>query len=784
MYTSDICSQLTLRVSRTYMALVRKFLLVALTLLWASHQANAQCGPTTTIYNADNVQEGVMFDITAGVDVTVTGFDINLDAGGPYVFEIYAKPGTHVGFETNPGAWTLVGVVPGVFGNGTNLPTPLPAALTVPIPSGTTTAFYITDVGTGNFVNYTTGLPTGTLVVNDGNISIFSGTGISYAFQFPTPDRVPNITVNYQCCPAPTATINSTSCPTSTDGSVNVTGQGTGPWSYVLLDLNGIVQGPSAPVNGPYLFSGVSSGNYVVASTDANGCTSALPVTVSPATGLTAPVTVVDNVCFGGTNGSASVNISGGSPPYNVVWNDPFGNSILTENGVTSSSITGLAAGNYSLSITDQSGCGQLQGVTITQPNSGTSLNIFGTNVLCFGGNSGTIEATCSGPSPSQYVLADVLGNILQTASSSTPYTFTGLVQGDYFITASDANGCQVTGTVTLTQPTALQLQTSSQPVLCHGGNTGSATINVISGGTAPYAPVAWDNGLTGNTISNLTAGTYTATVIDNLGCTISQTFTLQDPPAMILDGRYVTDTCGRGLGAAYVIASMGTPPYSYLWPYNSEALYINDSLAVGVYTVIVTDVNACVDSVHIEVKDDIAVPHAAFSYRFQGESFFGQEALFLNNSVGANQYTWRFGDGQSSNAVNPKYRYQREGDYLVMLVASNGFCTDTAYQYINIDPLETLYIPNAFTPGRNGKNDTFRPYGEGLDLESFDMKIYDRWGKLVWQTGRMSKEWDGNDQSTLNPVPVGNYVYEITFRDFADLDRHKVVGTVLVIRD
>lgn len=784
MCASDICNQLKLRVSRTNMAFVRNLIICLTAMLLLSLQAWSQCGPTTTLYNADNVQEGVMFDITAGVDVTVTGFAINLDAGGPYNFEIYAKAGTHVGFETNPGAWTLVGVVPGVFGNGTNIPTPLPAPLTVPIPLGTTTAFYITDVGTGNFVNYSSGLPTGTLVVNDGNISIFSGTGISYAFQFPSPDRIPNITVDYQCCPAPTATVNATSCPSVTDGSVNVDGQGSGPWSYVLLDLNGVVQGPTAPVNGPYLFTNLASGNYVVASTDVNGCTAALPVTVSPATGFTLNLAVVDNICFGGTNGSASLTISGGSPPYDVVWNDPFGNSLQTDNGVTSSSLNGLAAGNYSVNITDQSGCSQLQGVNITQPNIGIALNLFGTNVLCFGGNSGTIEATCSGPSPSIYEIADVLGNVVETASSSTPYTFTGLAEGSYFITATDADGCVVTGTTTLTEPTELQIQTSSLPILCNGGSTGQASVDVISGGTPPYAPVTWDNGQSGNTISNIPAGTYIATVIDNLGCVVSQTFTLTDPPAMILDGRYVTDTCGRGLGAAYVIASMGTPPYTYSWPHNLDVDYLSDSLAVGFYTVDVTDFNACVSSVTIEVKDDIAIPNAAFTYRFQGESFFGQEALFLNNSVGANQYTWRFGDGQSSNAVNPTYRYQSAGDYLVMLVSSNGYCTDTAYQYINIDPLETLYIPNAFTPGRNGKNDTFRPYGEGLDLESYDMKIYDKWGKLVWQTGRMSKEWDGNDQTSFNPVPVGAYVYEITFRDYADLDRHKVVGTVLVIRD
>jgi gliding motility-associated-like protein len=119
----------------------------------------------------------------------------------------------------------------------------------------------------------------------------------------------------------------------------------------------------------------------------------------------------------------------------------------------------------------------------------------------------------------------------------------------------------------------------------------------------------------------------------------------------------------------------------------------------------------------------------------------------------------------------------------LVQLISSNGFCEDTAYQYINIDPLLVVYVPNAFSPGENGINDFFYPQGEGIEEESYDMFIYDRWGGLVWQTGNFSKKWNGTNLEGAD-VPVGTYAWIIKFREYADLDRHIYKGVVTVIRD
>jgi gliding motility-associated-like protein len=276
----------------------------------------------------------------------------------------------------------------------------------------------------------------------------------------------------------------------------------------------------------------------------------------------------------------------------------------------------------------------------------------------------------------------------------------------------------------------------------------------------------------------------YVATVSDANGCNLEIEFEFDNPPPLTLTPSYLTDTCGQKLGAALIGVALGTPPYTYLWKLDSVDTNIHFGLGAGSYEVVVTDANGCKDSSFVQVADDIPYPFAAFNYRIEGVNQIDQEVQFLNNSVSTSQWKWNFGDGESSNERDPRYHFDRAGDYLVQLVSSNGFCEDTAYQYVNIDPLLLVYVPNAFTPGINGKNDHFFPQGEGIELESYDMFIYDRWGKLIWQTGNFSKKWDGRNMFSDKDVPVGTYAYLIKFREYADLDRHVYTGIVTLIRD
>lgn len=746
----------------------------------------AQCDPLSTLYAENNGQDGIMFDINAIVDVTITGFDFNMGAATPYDMEIYYKAGTHVGFEMTPGAWTLAGSAANVMGAGVNVPTPIPIVLNVPIPAGQTYAFYITDTGNAANLDYTNGTVVGALYVTDGNINIYEGTGKDYPFLQNFTSRVPNATVYYDCCPQPLLVEFDNSCSGLPDGSIEATGQGVGPWVYELSDVSGVIQ-TSPPTNGPFTFVGLIEGQYVVNATDASGCTAMEDAELEPAAPMIIVPTVIDNLCYGGTAGVIDIVVNGGTAPIDIGWTDSFGNVLqLDPQSNGTASLNGLSAGTYLVGAMDQAGCQTTESIVVSEPATPLTLTLTPTDLTCFQSGNGAILASQNGIAPFDFELVDVVGNPVSSATNAGDHTFQNLNAGTYFVTAVDANGCEATQNIQITQPSALEVETFVNPVLCFNGNQGAASISSISGGTTPYGQTTWNDPLSqvGNTATDLFAGAYVATVTDANGCTLDVDFVLDNPPPLTLTPAYLTDTCGQGKGAAIINVSLGTPPYTYLWKPNGEDTQIRYGLFEGAYEVVVTDANGCTDSTFVEVRDDIPYPIASFDYRIEGEDVLTQEVQFVNNSVGTSQWTWNFGDGESSNAQNPRYHYDYAGDYLVQLLASNGFCVDTTYRYVNIDPMLLVYVPNAFTPGINGKNDYFFPQGEGIELESYDMFIYDRWGKLVWQTGNFSKKWDGTNMFTLKEVPAGTYVYLIKFREYADLDRHEYTGVVHLLRD
>lgn len=564
-----------------------------------------------------------------------------------------------------------------------------------------------------------------------------------------------------------------TSCPGVPNGSASVAPQGGTP--PFTTDWGGATP------------TGLAEGDYSVTVTDANGCSASEDFSVAPGAGLNLQLNVTDNVCFAGSAGQAALVTSNGVMPYDVAWTDAFGNVIQANPGSTGlSTLTGLAAGVYNVSVEDAIGCAGGATVTITQPSQPLVLTLTPQHLRCHEGSDGEVIASQNGLAPFQYAVSDIFGTPAGNAVSNDPHTFTGLSADTYFVTVVDANNCQNTDTVLLNQPSLLEAEGTSTNITCFGANDGTAQITLTTGGTTPYAQTTWEPaGLTGSTAINLPQGNVTATVADANGCVVTLSFLITEPLQMRLLPSYLTDTCGLGKGSATVNTSFGTPPYSYLWDTpNAGSAFTETGLFEGVYMVYVADANGCSDSVEVIVRDDLPYPLAAFTSRIDGEHVFDQEVQFLNNSNGTISYQWNFGDGNTSLEEEPTHRYAAAGDYLVQLLASNGYCADTAYGYVNIDPLLRVYVPNAFTPGINNINDTFYPQGEGIEPDSYVMHIYDRWGKLVWQTGNFESRWDGRHYKSLEPMQTGVYTYHIRFRKLADLDGFKITGAVHLIRD
>ncbi len=285
-------------------------------------------------------------------------------------------------------------------------------------------------------------------------------------------------------------------CFGASTGSLTVTGlEGILPYEY---SLNGVSFQSSGT------FSSLAAGTYNVTIRDASLATFVVPVTIiQPATAVTVSTTRVDVLCNGGNTGSATASGIGGTSPYTYSWNtSPVQLTALAAN---------LVAGTFIVTVTDNNGCTSNASVTILQP-AALTVTTTQTNALCNGQASGTATAVASGGTgPYSYSW--------NTSPAQSNATATGLATGSYTVTASDANGCTTTGSVTITEPAPISLEFIPGEAGCPDSPDGTITLN-ITGGTAPYN-ILWkdDNSATGRIRSQLLPGTYVAIVTDANFC-------------------------------------------------------------------------------------------------------------------------------------------------------------------------------------------------------------------------------------------------------------------------
>ncbi|MBY8964044.1 T9SS type A sorting domain-containing protein, partial [Flavobacterium sp. D11R37] len=246
------------------------------------------------------------------------------------------------------------------------------------------------------------------------------------------------------------------SCNGGSNGTVDLTVTGgTGTYTY-LWSNNATTED----------LTGLMAGTYDVTVTDANGCTATASVTVTEPTVLSASATATNVSCNGGNNGTANLTVTGGTGTYTYLWS----------NNATTEDLTGLAAGTYSVTVTDANGCTATASVTITEPTV-LSASATATNVSCNGGNNGTADLTVTGGTGTYTYL---------WSNGATTQDLTGLMAGTYSVTVTDANGCTATASVTVTQPTAISATATATNVSCNGGTNGTATVTA-TGGTGAY---------------------------------------------------------------------------------------------------------------------------------------------------------------------------------------------------------------------------------------------------------------------------------------------------------
>ncbi len=293
-------------------------------------------------------------------------------------------------------------------------------------------------------------------------------------------------------------------------------------------------------------------------------------------------------------NGQASVTVTGGSAPYTYVWN-----TVPVQNTQTA---TGLCPGTYTVTVTDATGCLSAT-TTVTVISVGGILNVTSviTNVLCNGQCTGSITANVSnGVPPYTYAWNTVPIQNTQTA--------TGLCAGTYSVLITDAQGCTGTGTYTITQPTPLTINAAGFPTLCNGNCTGQAI--VIPGGGTPGYTFNWMPGnITTASANGLCAGTYTITITDANGCTMTDTAIVSTPTPITATTSFDTSHCGLPDGLACAVASGGVGPYTYVWnSVPAQNTSCATGLIAGVYCCTITDFNACTFNICVTVPAALGV--------------------------------------------------------------------------------------------------------------------------------------------------------------------------------
>ena len=337
--------------------------------------------------------------------------------------------------------------------------------------------------------------------------------------------------------------------------------------------------------------SNLCAGIYTCTVTDANGCETSEPITVTEPNAIVLVTDFVLSNC-GQSDGEVSVSVSGGTGAYTYLWDDS-GNSTTTV-------VTGLSAGTYAVTVTDANGCTQETSSTITDGVAGTVSTIVDTDISCFGICDGGATATIvGGTAPFTY-----LWNNGETSANAY-----ALCAGTASVDVTDANGCVAATTINISETPALGLViTSYTDPLCNGVCDGTADVTV-SGGTAPFT-YSWKSGGTTANEIGLCAGIDTVAVTDANGCIAVTEVTLADP-ALLTTTIVSTDALcnGESNGSADLTATGGTGLFTYLW--NDPAGTTSEDivgLAAGTYNVTVIDANGCESSSSTTITEPNAI--------------------------------------------------------------------------------------------------------------------------------------------------------------------------------
>jgi len=661
----------------------------------------------------DGMGSSAMFDSPAGIAVDANGYIYVADAINTKIRKITPTgtvstlAGSTPGYKDGMGSSAMFdspnGLIVDKDGNVfvtdlvKNVIRKITPAGEVSTIAGSTSGFKDGTVGTAQFSG-----PSAITLDNDGNLYVADSNN----------NRVRKIT--FPSCNLTTSITrqSNVSCNGGINGSatVSVSG-GTGTYTYSWAPSGGT--GSTA--------SRLSAGTYTCTVTDANGCQAVQSITITQPTPLLATASQTNVSCNGGTNGSATVSMSGGTGNYTYSW---------SPSGGTAPTASGLSAGINTCTVTDENGCQVVQSFTITQP-APLLATASQTDLVCNSVASGSATVIVSGGTGDYTYLWAPNGGKDATAS--------GLLAGNYLCRIRDANGCQIIQSFTITEPAALSITASQTNVSCK--DKGSASVTV-SGGSGGYTYLWAPSGGTDATASGLLAGDYTCTVTDSKGCQVVESFTITEPVALSITPSQTNATCRETYtGSATVNVSGGIPGYTYLWFPKGGTAATASGLYPGNYSCRVTDANGCqaVQEFTITQPSALLATGSQTNVNCNGDT---NGSATVNVSGGTAPYTYLW---TPNGATSPTAAGLSAGNYTCTITDANGCKVTKDF---------TITQPAPFLV--TGNNNSILCHGDASGLATVSVS---------GGTGNYTYLWapTGGTAATASGLTAGNYTCTVT---------------------
>lgn len=494
-----------------------------------------------------------------------------------------------------------------------------------------------------------------------------------------------------------------------------------------VLQVSGTLGSTGYPI-------GTTTDVYMATDIHGNTATCAVDVTVYEIPSMNVGVSQVS--CYGLNDAVIDLIPFNGAPPYTYQWNNAW----------TQEDLFGIPAGTYSVEISDIHGCSRDTSITVSQPDP-LALESSQDEVLCAAGSNGSIALSVfGGTDPYNF----------NWSNESTESQVNELSAGTYSTVITDANGCVINFETTLTEPDTLALAATIEDAACNAPN--GAILVEVSGGIAPYN-YQWSDGSATVNLINVPHGIYSLEVTDLNGCSVYYMDTIQSLNNLNAYSVINNATCfGDTNGQINVFVRTGSGPFTFEWSDGNTGA-INDSLAAGDYSVLITDLYGCQAIVTASITQPDSMTLLLGSPMFTGgynvSATGGNDGSILATvNGGTSPYIYLWSNGETTPSIHDL----NEGIYSVIVTDENG-CP--IYGTIRLSEPDVLEMPNGFSPNGDSDNEYFVIHGLDAYPENHFV-VYNRWGNIVYEKPNYENEWHGVN-NTGEVLPDGTYFVILT---------------------